>query len=51
MLIHINSVMMFKFYLKIFWTRFYINKDASNGKLDVKGDEAILIGYPSKSKD
>jgi hypothetical protein len=37
-------------YFKIFGSRYYIHKDKKNGKLDVKGDEGIFLGYSSKSK-
>ena len=37
-------------YFKIFRSECYILKDVRNGKLDVKSDEGIFLGYSSKSK-
>ena len=37
-------------YFKIFGRKCYILKDERKGKLDAKGEESILLGYPTRSK-
>ena len=37
-------------YFTIFGSKYYILKDNRNGKLDAKSDEAIFLGYSTKSK-
>ena len=37
-------------YLKLFGSKCYIFKESRKGKIDVKGDEGIFLGYSCKSK-
>ena len=37
-------------YLKVFGSKCYILKESRKGKIDVKGDEGIFLGYSCKSK-
>ena len=37
-------------YFKVFGSKFYILKDFRNGKLDVKSEEGIFLGYSTRSK-
>ena len=37
-------------YFKVFGSNCYILKDSSNGKLDPKSDEGLLLGYSNKRK-
>ena len=38
------------FYFKVFGSKCYISKEPRKGKIDVKSDEGIFLGYSNKSK-